>query len=166
MLVDRMTEHDVQRALAMYVEWWRVCCVPNLCRWHEMDIAVMTTSGYLWEYEIKVTQSDWNRDIKKRHRQNWFQPWAAPVKRFYYVYARGLVCPDWVHEGTGLIEASWQVSDGWRHKKGEQYVNLKQMRGPKDRKVQKIKERDQTAIWRSAYHRYWQRMLKDEKVSK
>ncbi len=154
---DAMTERDVQKTLAQYVWWWRVICVPNLCRWHEMDFAVLTQAGYLWEYEIKVSQSDWNRDIEKRHRQpgyaNRWRP--APVKRFHYVFARGLACPEWVTEDTGLIEAAWHISDGYEARKGERVLRLRTVRSPKDRKVSKVEERDKEAIHRSIYHRYW-----------
>jgi hypothetical protein len=150
-----MTERDVQLALGTYVQWWRVICVPNLCRWNEMDLAVVTQAGYLWEYEIKVSQSDWNRDNQKRCRQERFRQWAAPVKRFHYVYARGLVCPDWVHEDTGLIEAAWHISSGYRAKEGERVLRLRTVRAPKDRKVEKIPDRDKEAIQRAIYCRYW-----------
>jgi len=168
MPVDKMTERQIQTALASYVDWTRMTCIPNLCRWHEMDFAALTKAGYLWEYEIKVDQRDWDTDNRKdlpRDPRRCGCPTRnlKYVKRFHYVYARGLVCPEWVDEGVGLIEASWQISGGWRHKKGEQYVELRQIRRPMDHKVEKVPEIDQHAMFVSAYNRFWRLLLKEKR---
>lgn len=167
--VDVMIERQVQMALADHIQWWRMCCIPNLNRWHEMDFTALTKAGYLWEYEIKVDQRDWERDRLKDLPRDPDKPligWNRPrrnqkhVKRFYYVYARGLVCPEWVADDVGLIEAAWHISDSWRAKKGERVLRLREWRAAQVRKVPKVPDCDQEAMWRSAYHRFW-RLMKE-----
>ena len=51
-----ISEGLLQLAVAQYVQWWRNFVVPNLCLFHEMDVAVLTRAGCLWEFEIKVSQ--------------------------------------------------------------------------------------------------------------
>ena len=149
-----MTERLLQRAVADYVQWWNVICVPNLCRWHEMDVAMLTRAGYLWEFEIKVSQQDWNGDHRKDEPTG-SRPWQSArrdlryVKRFHYVYPTGLVCPDWVPAWAGLIEAQY-VTQG-----GRCYVALREERKAGDRKVEKVQPDDREAMLRSIYHRYW-----------
>lgn len=160
-----LTEHGIQRAVASWVDWQRVTVVPNLTYWHEMDVAVLTKAGYLWEFEIKVSQADWNRDRKKdeagtappwaKGNQEWEEHFTKPhrrldyVKRFTYVYAKGLKCPDWVPAWAGLLEAS--IPDG------ERYVYLDPIRWPENRKVEKAPEKLRLAMLTSIYFRYWRR---------
>ena len=147
-----MTEPLLQMAVADYVNWWNLICIPNLCRWHEMDVAVLTRSGYLWEFEIKVSQQDWNGDNHKDkptgYRQRPLRD-LSQVKRFYYVYPEGLTCPEWVPEWAGLIEARYKTQGG------KCYVVLREEREAKDRKVEKVETRDREAMLRSVYHRFW-----------
>lgn len=101
-----MTELGICRLLATWVEWWKVLAVPNVVMsWGELDLAVVTKSKRLWEFEVKLTQSDWEADRKKPHRiaadvelpasvgplrAGWWrddrQRWEKAVSRFYYVY--------------------------------------------------------------------------------
>lgn len=159
-----LTEHTIQRAVARFVDWQRVVVVPNLVYWHEMDVAVLTKAGYLWEFEIKVSQADWNRDQKKdvigqvpdwaKGSEHWERYFSSPrrnleyVKRFTYVYAKGLTPPDWVPEWTGLLEASGA---------GGQTVHLDPIRWPKNRKAEKAPEKLRLAMLTSIYFRYWRR---------
>jgi hypothetical protein len=152
-----LTESLLQLAVAEYVQWWRVVCIPNLRLWHEMDVAVLTRAGCLWEFEIKLTQADWERDREKdalpagvthsryaRPRRN-----LAYVDRFYYVHAMGLSCPDWVPAWVGLLEAE-QFTSG-----GKVYLRLVEHRAAKRRRAPKPEEHHRDAIYRAAYYRYW-----------
>ena len=160
----KLTEHLVQKSLAQYVQWWNVVAVPNLCLFHEMDLAVLTKAGCLWEYEIKLTQADWERDRKKDEKTG-DRPWQQAtrrltyVKRFHYVYAEGLTCPEWVPEFAGLIEVQYRAG---RHEyTGADYADvvLRQTRPPKDRKVPKPTEDHCRRIYIAAYHRYWRQAM-------
>lgn len=174
-----LSEYSIQRAVAHSVGWARAVIVPNLCFYHEMDVAVLTRAGCLYEYEIKCAQRDWTTDNRKdvpqpipdwlaaednatraypnpdelqRARDSYARPLRnlKHVKRFYYVYAAGLVCPDWVPEWAGLIEAS--LDGEWK------MVTLHEMRAATDRAVEKPPESLRVAMLTSIYHRYWQRL--------
>lgn len=179
-----LTEYSIQRALARSLGWHRHTIVPNLCFYHEMDVAVLTRAGCLYEYEIKCAQRDWTTDNRKDVPQpipDWLMgengarvypnpvelqkaqdSYARPirnrkhVKRFYYAYAQGLVCPEWVPEWAGLIEASL---DGKR-----KIVTLREVRAATDRAVEKPPESLRVAMLTSIYHRYWQYAMPHNEV--
>lgn len=63
------TVEEIELAIADLYNWTRCIIVPNVKSpvWHEMDIAVVQPSGYLYEIEIKRTIADFRADAKKRH---------------------------------------------------------------------------------------------------
>ena len=105
----KITEADVQLALARYYDWYRNLLFPNAyCCGSEMDLAVVTPARYLWEIEIKTSLSDWKADCKK---DKWHRPYYISkrkwIKRFYYcvpleLLEKGAV-PEFVPESAGLI---------------------------------------------------------------
>ena len=119
-----------------------------------VNLPMLTRAGYLWEFEIKINQQDWNRDNRKDQASGpafWQRPTRdfSGVKRFYYVYKEGLVCPDWVPEWVGLMEARYKTLNG------RCYIVLHKEREAKDRNVEKVKPEDREAMLRSIYHRFW-----------
>lgn len=159
-----LTEGLVQLAIAQHVGWARAVCVPNLCLFHEMDMAVLTRAGCLWEFEIKLSQGDWNNDRRKDmvpepselHRvMNW-QPTATRnltyVDRFHYVYAAGLTMPDWVPAWAGLLEVDYKTVGG------HVYVALSEHRKAIRRKATKPTDAHVRAMYEAIYYRYWRRV--------
>jgi hypothetical protein len=162
----RLTEGIVQLALADYLEWWRVVCVPNLCLWHEMDLAVLTRAGCLWEFEIKLNQADWERDREKDEPEP-IPPWVATlpaemqkgygrprrnlthVERFHYVYPPKLTVPAWVPEWAGLLTVDHITVHG------RVFVQVLTHRGATARKAPKPDERHRRKFYEAIYHRYW-----------
>lgn len=69
-----MTEREIQRALAVWINYRRHLCLPNmnggLGFWSrgEMDFVAVTGAGFVIEIEIKVTLADLRRE------------WRSPVK--------------------------------------------------------------------------------------
>lgn len=63
------------------------CAVPNLSwgllEW-EADLAVVTTSGWLYEVEIKTTATDWHKDREKWKWDVMDKPGVLSPRRFYY----------------------------------------------------------------------------------
>mgnify|MGYP000907562500 FL=1 len=165
----KLTEGLVQRGLAAYVDWLRCVAVPNLTIWHEMDLAVLTRAGCLYEYEIKLTQADWNGDKRKDVvvETDWHRQMAAlgpeyaarhaprpirnlnHVERFYYVYAKGLTCPDWVPEWAGLISVDYKAQNG------AMWLDFHSVRRAKSRRVEKPSEGAVRKIYMAAYMRFW-----------
>ena len=153
----RLTERVIQMALASEYQWWSKTMVPNWNYFHEMDIALLTRAGYLWEYEIKVDQRDWDTDNRKdmprdprrmgplgRATRN-----LKYIKRFHYVYAHGLRCPNWVPEWAGLLEVDYQTCHG------DCRVVVRERRPAKDRSVEKLPEDAVQRMFQSTYHRFW-----------
>lgn len=81
----------------------------------ECDLLRLTSSDLLVEYEIKTSRSDFKNDFKKA-RRSWrdgvvietkhdFIAIGKRVNRFYYVVPDGLITPDEVPDGFGLIYA-------------------------------------------------------------
>jgi hypothetical protein len=63
---------DIEIAVAKYFGYRQHVIVPNIS-WglgflHEIDVLVMTKSGYCTEIEIKTTRSDLKRDLLKTHQ--------------------------------------------------------------------------------------------------
>lgn len=78
---------------------------------YEMDMFRLTSSGYVVEYEVKVSRSDFKADFEKKHNvwgkglfkkheeiQNGNQ-----ANRFFFVVPKGLVRKDEVPQHAGLI---------------------------------------------------------------
>lgn len=63
-----MTEHDLMRALLRRINYRAHALVcPNvfLNGIREMDLAVVSRAGYLWEYEMKTSKADLQRQAMK-----------------------------------------------------------------------------------------------------
>lgn len=93
---------------------------PNSCALpYESDLLSITTAGYLIEYEIKISRSDFKADTKtrtKKRKHDWYThpeqyPYSNPADcvpcRFYYVVPKGLVSVDEVPDHAGLMEISF-----------------------------------------------------------
>ena len=62
----KWSEAAIILALAQTFEWHRRICCPNVCEGSEMDFAILTESNMLWECEVKISVSDWRRDLAKK----------------------------------------------------------------------------------------------------
>lgn len=91
--------------------------------WWECDVFMMTKSNYFYEYEIKLSRSDFFHDLKKsRQKYNWAtddRPFSVDTIRkhgqlekadpkgpavFYYVAPSGMVKAAEIPKYAGLIE--------------------------------------------------------------
>lgn len=87
--------------------------IPNFYRnGYEMDLYKLTKSGYVVEYEIKISKSDFKADMKKG-----FKIWNSEDRilkhdiikngersnRFFFVVPSDLIKPDEIPEYCGLI---------------------------------------------------------------
>lgn len=111
----KLTENLICQALVKDMIRTHIC-VPNVS-WgffhdHEADlVSVNNVSGYLTEYEIKVSWADWKKDVEKdrwRDRLGNLKPWNNKIKVFNYViphhvwirYGQGF---EFVHQNMGVI---------------------------------------------------------------
>lgn len=85
---------------------------------HECDVLAIAKSGYLIEYEIKRSRSDFRADFKKEHKhrnlsernsvifrrgRNKGKLWYKIPNRFYYVCEEGLLTKKDIPEYAGLM---------------------------------------------------------------
>jgi len=85
---------------------------------HECDVLAISKSGYLIEYEIKRSRSDFRADFKKEHKHRFLSErkavrhgrgrnkgkmWFKIPNRFYYVCETDLIKKSEVPEYAGLI---------------------------------------------------------------
>jgi len=86
------TLNQIEYAIARRFGIRQYIIVPNIS-WglniHEMDLAVVSKSNYLYEVEIKRSKSDFKNDFKKGHNHI---DRANRIKHFYYAL------PDWLYD--------------------------------------------------------------------
>ena len=66
----KLKTDEMEVALAEYFDSRANLIVPNVYHSffkHELDLLVLTKSGYAYEIEIKITAADLKKDVKKRH---------------------------------------------------------------------------------------------------
>lgn len=112
-----MTESDIIDAVARWLPYWRYACIPNVLLkiravGGEMDLAVLTRHGMLWEIEAKTNVADWQRESRKT---KWRAvelrgPEALRVNRFFFAVPEELDLsrPAWLPKWTGLIVVNSQ----------------------------------------------------------
>jgi hypothetical protein len=151
----KLSEYVAANTLALKFDWARNIVFPNvyMCG-GEIDLAVITPAGYLWEFEIKLTLADWKADANK---SKWSHPSRKYISRFYYAVPEGMAekVPDFVPESTGLIELYYNRRRGdWLTNEVRKATGKRGEKVP-DISIKKIKEK--------AYFRYWgQRWHKPE----
>jgi len=113
---------EIEIALSKHFGVQKNIIVPNIS-WgflsHEMDLAIISKSGYLTEIEIKISKSDFLKDFQKQHnhidKQN-------RISHFYFAMPKIIYdkVSDKIPEHAGVI-----ICDRKKHKKwnGEKYVD-------------------------------------------
>ena len=71
----RLDEQKIQQALFAFIRSGQDIVLPNIS-WSylnsEADLVKITPAGYLYEYEIKISYSDFVNDFRKR-KHFWFR---------------------------------------------------------------------------------------------
>lgn len=106
-----MTEAEIQDAL--YIEFDRRrhhLIVPNVCMFGwESDLVSVTAAGFVCEYEIKCSRSDFKADMKKYRHRHLIDPHREQITLqkmpayFYYVTPRDLISKSDLPAHAGLI---------------------------------------------------------------
>lgn len=115
------TELEIQKRLYWRLGEKREYAMPNVYVFeNESDFLTVTRAGYIDEYEVKISRSDFRADFKKRRHINYqtLTPWRWYTRgdvtwlygrnvqypnRFWYAVPEDLVTPDEVPEYAGLI---------------------------------------------------------------
>lgn len=99
-----MHSGEIELALARHLDTRQNLIVPNVF-WglnfhHEIDLLVVTQSGYAWEIEIKISIQDLKNDQKKTHCHR-----SDRIKRFYFAVPEKLKDQSLLHipEHAGLF---------------------------------------------------------------
>lgn len=157
---EKTTAKMIQRRLYFDLISSSAVLMPNFtpATWYECDIFRVTKAGYFYEYEVKISLSDFKADANKKGFDNVSRSWAHKHEllqrrqrnvphRYYYVVPRDLtdkvipLLPDW----AGLIEYS-----GW----------LRQVKGAPQLHRHKISNAVMRQAERAAVHRYWDLFLR------
>lgn len=145
----KLTERIFADVLASKFAYFRNRVFPNvfICG-GEMDVAVVTPAGYLWEIEIKLTLSDWRNDANK---SKWRHPGRKFVSKFYYAVPLKMIekAPEFVPEDTGLLGIYWHEYLGW---------SIKEHRPAKGR-GEKITAIMRQKLMLKAYYKLWHERL-------
>lgn len=98
---------------------------PNIFidRW-ECDLLEITKSGYVYEYEVKISRSDFKADARKR---TYKQSKADAIKAgrtnyFYYVVPTDLIAIDEIPDYAGLIYVQSYQARFYSDEKGYYYA--------------------------------------------
>jgi hypothetical protein len=163
----RVTERSMQTALYFSRLLGRhSLIVPNVTvlGW-ESDLVSVTAAGFLCEYEIKISRSDFKKDLEKSRHQVLTRFLHAPIPGWLpdgrrlganylsYVVPAGLVSVDEVPRYAGLITvASTELTEVVR----------------KAPRLHATKLTDYQRAWleRSLTHRFWNQRIKPEDVWK
>ena len=131
-----VTEGEIQDAVYLWTSQ-HTLVLPNcyLFGENESDLVSVTKSGYVWEYEIKVSRRDFLAD-KRKSRHQWYSgssfgdcsgwyrrpgtPEPRKPNRFFYVVEEGVANAEDLPEYAGLLVAR-------RNEDGEVYVRREKM---------------------------------------
>ena len=152
-----MTEGDVQIAIYNYRRGIAPfpIILTNIYFWHwESDALYITKSGYLHEYEIKVSHSDFLADAKKvsKHQRLAGGSVHGPAE-FYYVCPPSIIAVEELPDYAGLFYT--------RERKGRydddplQILTLDLIRRARRRPSQKIEAAKWKEFTGKAIDRYW-----------
>ena len=159
------TEKAIQNALYCFCALKRhELIVPNskVFGW-ESDMVSVTQAGYMFEFEVKLSRSDFRADAKKIKSQYMVNPiqqsWgkAVGVNRpnyFYYVVPPDLVAVEELPSFAGLIYAEWHPPDYALYCQPARVIRI----APKLH-TDKINEWQRRQLHRAVTFRYWRDRL-------
>ena len=136
---------------------------PNVGLWvGESDLVSCTQSMYGYEYEIKVTRSDFLRDKKKRRHKVYSTLTAESQQRgpsrFYYATPPGLIDESDLPQYAGLLYVDSM------EKYGNTYAKVEKVREAPRRHMNKIKDDRLRYLGRGLTLRYWKLRRQIEKA--
>lgn len=157
-MTEKLTAADIEIALAWF--WFdprRYLMVPNVS-WgmfrHELDLCVLSSSGYLTEVEIKVTKADIKRDANKH------LPHYDARNRIKYLW---FAIPDYLYseEVAELMPVDAGILTITKPGKRFKLYEVKKVRAATARPgVQKLSDKDKYQLARLGTMRVWSLRLK------
>lgn len=94
---------DIELVLSRYFSYTKNLIVPNVSwglNMHEVDLLIISKSGYATEVEIKISKSDLKADLDKRHKH-----YDERIKYLYFALPSKLreAALEFVPERAGII---------------------------------------------------------------
>ncbi|MFA5300687.1 MAG: hypothetical protein WC389_21065 [Lutibacter sp.] len=125
---------------------------------YEADFIAVTNSGYIREFEIKLSLSDFYNDARKvnKYTQETKYDFLLSGKgpcEFYYMFPEGLIPKEKIPEWAGIANPL-QVRYG-KHGSYYDVWEYRIRRISKRLNKNKITDIQKNTIFRSLYHRYW-----------
>lgn len=143
-----MTEHEIQMRLYLKISGcsWMAPSI-FLFNGFESDFIAVTNSGYIREYEIKLSLSDFYNDSRKsdgdgKTKYGLLESGKLSTE-FTYVFPEGLIPYDKIPLWAGIIEVT-------------KSFNFNYIRQPKRLNKTKITEGQIKTICLSLHYRYWE----------
>lgn len=138
--------------------------VPNSCvfGW-EADVVSVNKTGFISEFEIKVTRADFKAEAKKAHRklltdpveQTFFGKRVHPRPNyFYFAVPENLIQPEEVPDYAGLLYVCKHVK---RH--ALYFGTAREVKSPKRLHREKIDDGQRRQLSRAMTVRYWRQRL-------
>lgn len=145
----RLDEQKIQQALFVMLKTYEII-VPNVS-WSylpwEADMVGITKAGYLYEYEIKISLSDFKNDFYKRKYKSlkYDQRWNNRIPNYFSYVAPLNAIPLCIPDYAGLYEV---LQNGTR-------IYFSMIRKPKILHRNKLSPEDRLKILRTIMFKYW-----------
>jgi hypothetical protein len=143
-------------------------CTPPC--WYECDLLAITKAGYMYEFEIKLTRSDYRADAKKgalplycrpfrqdtrtKHEQLADHDRNGPV-RFWFIVPANLVSVDELPDWAGLLYLCGSPS----------WPSFEDVRSAPRLHNNRMSEDMKDSIRQNLYWRYWNERLQNDKTA-
>lgn len=146
---------------------------PNVFfRQYECDLLKLTKAGFTYEYEIKISKSDFKADALKKQKyikengvweinpQTKHEATAEGkrVNYFSYIVPKDMVAINDIPEWAGLIYVEKSEF------KGKFYVRLREVRKPRRLSPNKATAEDIECLYKSIYYRFHKLRLSNGRV--
>lgn len=159
-----MNAREIELAVARHFGTRNKICVPNIshgftpCGW-EMDLAILTGSGYLYEVEIKTSVADLRRD---RHKKRWTRPnelarFNEVVSQYFIAVPIELVARigDDLPEFAGLLSCRLEKKNPYYYPGQFYRVHVDQVRPSAKKRGRALTEGERYQLARLGVFRYW-----------
>jgi hypothetical protein len=164
--MPRWTEAHVQNAVYVHCRIKNhEIIVPNSCvlGW-EADVISVNRTGFVSEFEVKVSRSDFKAEAKKEHRRLLTDPVQKSrlfgdvvhprPNYFYFAVPVGLVAPEEVPDYAGLLYVHKQVEGHHLY-----YGTASEVKAPKRLHREKITDAQRLQLARALTMRYWRQRM-------
>ena len=149
----KLQSDEIEVAIAEYFNPRQNLIIPNMY-WsyfeYELDLLVLTKSGYAYEIEIKTTLSDLKRDLQKEHKHH-----NTLIKRIYFAIPGHLLKNiDYIPEAAGILTVDEIESTNTHWGRGT-FLKTVEERPAKNKSTHKFTELDRQEMTRLAALRIW-----------